>query len=76
MAENLDKQIVSLRRAMASGVLTVESADTGRVTYRSYTEMRQALGDLQQLKAAEDAKAGTIGPRRTRQVVTTGRSGW
>lgn len=76
MAQNLDKQIADLRRAMASGVLTVESADTGRVTYRSYAEMRQALSDLRQLKAAEDASTGAPGPRRTRQVVTTGRSGW
>lgn len=74
MAVDLNAQIENLRNAMASGVLTVEDADTGRVTYRTYAEMRQALSDLLARQAAEAPT--TIGPRRTRQVVMTGRSGW
>lgn len=74
MANDLDKQIATLDRAMASGVLTVESPDTGRVTYRSYDEMRRVRADL---IARRDAASGDLSrPRRTRQVVITGRSGW
>jgi hypothetical protein len=74
MAENFDKQIATLDRAMASGVLTVESADTGRITYRTYDEMRRARADL---VARRDAALGTLsGRRRTSRVVVSGRSGW
>ena len=74
MAEDLTAQIAALRGAMASGVLTLEDADTGRITYRTYAEMRQALSDLLARQAAETPLVP--GPRRTRQVVMTGRSGW
>ncbi|WP_019905701.1 hypothetical protein [Methylobacterium sp. 77] len=74
MANDLDKQIATLDRAMASGVLTVESPDTGRVTYRSYDEMRRVRADL---VARRDAANGNpFGRRRTSQVVITCRSGW
>lgn len=74
MAENFDKQIATLDRAMASGVLTVESADTGRITYRTYDEMRRARADL---IARRDATAGNPnGHRRTSRIVVSGRSGW
>ncbi|MGE7417816.1 phage head-tail joining protein [Methylobacterium tarhaniae] len=70
-------QLVKLDAAMASGVLTVEGADnTGRVTYRSYAEMRQARADLVRRIADMEASAGGTVARRTRQVVMTGRSGW
>ncbi|ACK81218.1 phage head-tail joining protein [Methylorubrum extorquens] len=73
----LRTQASKLRDAMASGILTVEGADgTGRVTYRSYAEMRLALGDLNQQINALDAQVGGVTRRRTRQVVMTGRSGW
>lgn len=74
MAADLTAQIESLRDAMASGVLTVEDVDTGRITYRTYAEMRQALSDLEARQA--DAVAVDGRPRRTRQIVMTGRSGW
>ncbi|KQP02650.1 hypothetical protein [Methylobacterium sp. Leaf93] len=74
MADDLDKRIANLKRSMSSGVLRVESADTGSATYRGYDEMRQALSDLERQKAAQEAAAG--GRRRTRQIVTTSRSGW
>lgn len=70
-------QLVKLDAAMASGVLTVEGADnTGRVTYRSYAEMRQARADLVRRIVDMEASAGGAVARRTRQVVMTGRSGW
>jgi len=74
----LRTQASKLRDAMASGILTVEGADgTGRVTYRSYAEMRLALGDLnQQINALDAQVSGGVTRRRTRQVVMTGRSGW
>lgn len=72
----LRAQLVGLDDAMASGVLTVEDADSGRITYRTYVEMRQARADLAlRIRDLE----GTLGPLlrpRTRQVVMTGRSGW
>ncbi|SFV06072.1 hypothetical protein SAMN02799631_04348 [Methylobacterium sp. 174MFSha1.1] len=71
-------QRLKLRAAMTSGVLTVEGADnTGRVTYRTYPEMRQALRDLDRDIADLATAIGEgSGVRRTRQVVMTGRSGW
>lgn len=74
MAIDLTAQIVALQNAMASGVLTVEDADTGRITYRTYAEMRQALSDLLARQAEENADG--FRPRRTRQIVMIGRSGW
>lgn len=74
MADDLTKQIANLRKSMASGILTVEDADNGRVTYRTYGEMRQALSDL--LAQQQAGSAGSGAPRRTRQVVMTSRSGW
>lgn len=72
----LRAQLAGLDDAMASGVLTVEDADSGRITYRTYAEMRQARGDLAiRLRDLE----GTLGPLlrpRTRQIVMTGRNGW
>ncbi|KQO76436.1 hypothetical protein [Methylobacterium sp. Leaf88] len=76
MAANIDKQIAALENAMASGALRVEAPDAATITYRSYDEMRQALSDLQGRKAAADAASGGLVRRRTRQIVTTGRSGW
>ncbi|WP_018261897.1 phage head-tail joining protein [Methylobacterium sp. WSM2598] len=70
-------QLAKLDRAMASGVLTVEQADNaGRTTYRSYAEMRLARADL--VRRINDFAGALYGgaPRRTRQVVMTGRSGW
>ncbi|AWN55916.1 hypothetical protein [Methylobacterium sp. 17Sr1-1] len=71
-------QLVKLDAAMVSGVLTVEGADnTGRVTYRTYAEMRQARRDLvQRITALAIAIGEGDGIRRARQVVMTGRSGW
>ncbi|MFH6783591.1 MULTISPECIES: phage head-tail joining protein [Methylobacterium] len=73
----LRAQRVKLRVAMASGVLTVEGADnTGRVTYRTYDEMKKALRDLDRdITALVVATGGTV-VRPARQVVMTGRSGW
>lgn len=74
MADDLTTQIANLRDAMASGVLTLRDGDNGLITYRTYAEMRQALSDL---LARQAAQAPVVpGPRRTRQVVMTGRSGW
>jgi len=74
----LRAQAVKLRGHMASGILTVEGADgTGRVTYRSYAEMRTALGVLsQQISALSAQVEGAISRRRTNQIVITSRSGW
>jgi len=73
----LRAQRVKLRAAMASGVLTVEGADnTGRVTYRTYPEMRQALRDLDRDIAVLVVATGGTVMRRASQVVLTGRSGW
>ncbi|SEP21563.1 hypothetical protein SAMN04487843_108220 [Methylobacterium sp. ap11] len=73
----LRAQRVKLRVAMASGVLTVEGADnTGRVTYRSYDEMKKALRDLDRDIAALVVATGGTVVRRASQVVMTGRSGW
>ncbi|MFE1601620.1 phage head-tail joining protein [Methylobacterium sp. ID0610] len=74
----LRAQLAKLDQAMASGVLTVEQADNaGRITYRSYAEMKQARADL--VRRINDLAAtlpGAVVQRRTRQVVMTGRSGW
>ena len=71
-------QVAKLESAMSSGILTVEGADgTGRVTYRGYAEMRLALSDLnRKLASIAPGNGGAPAPRRTRQVVMTGRSGW
>ncbi|SFG92794.1 phage head-tail joining protein [Methylobacterium gossipiicola] len=76
MAVTIDKQIAALETAMASGALRVEAPDAATITYRSYDEMRRALGDLRLRKAAQETAAGQIRPRRTRQIALTGRSGW
>jgi hypothetical protein len=75
MAATIEKQIATLESAMGSGALRVEAPDAATITYRSYDEMRRALADLQRRKAAQDAGAG-VARRRTRQIVTTSRSGW
>ena len=72
----LKAQLVSLDGAMASGVLTLEDADTGRITYRNYPEMRQARADLMTRIRELELELSPVVPRRTRQVVMTGRSGW
>ncbi|ACL58759.1 phage head-tail joining protein [Methylobacterium nodulans] len=74
----LRAQLAKLDRAMASGVLTVEQADNaGRITYRSYAEMRQARADLvRRIGDLEMQSGGVSRRRRTRQVVMTSRSGW
>jgi hypothetical protein len=73
----LRRQLVVLDQAMGSGVLTVEGADgTGRVTYRSYAEMRDARADLNKRISALAASTGVLAVRRTRQVVITGRNGF
>ncbi|TXN26846.1 hypothetical protein [Methylobacterium sp. WL19] len=82
MADDLERQIAALRkqivdidRTMASGVERVESADTGSVGYRDYSDMRLIRSDLlARLQALLGSTAGA--PRRTRQIVTTSRSGW
>ncbi|MHC2089455.1 phage head-tail joining protein [Methylobacterium sp. CM6244] len=82
MADDLDKQIAGLRkqiadidRTMASGVERVESADTGSVSYRKYDDLRR---ERSRLAASLEGLLGstTGGRRRTRQIVTTSRSGW
>ncbi|MCJ2009796.1 phage head-tail joining protein [Methylobacterium sp. J-092] len=75
MAAYTDKQRDALRAAIASGALTVEGADIGRVTYRSLDEMQRALSMVEAGLAAQNA-AGGVPRRRTRQVVVVGRSGW
>ncbi|MCJ2098957.1 phage head-tail joining protein [Methylobacterium sp. E-046] len=72
----LKAQLISLDGAMASGVLTLEDADTGRITYRTYAEMRQARADLMARIRELETELSPVVPRRTRQVVMTGRSGW
>ncbi|SFM76195.1 phage head-tail joining protein [Methylobacterium pseudosasicola] len=73
---NLRNQLAALDGAMASGVLTLEDNDTGRITYRSYAEMRQARADLLVRMRDLELELSPVVPRRTRQVVMTGRSGW
>ncbi|MCJ2032723.1 phage head-tail joining protein [Methylobacterium sp. J-068] len=73
----LRRQLATLDQAMASGVLTVEGGDgTGRVTYRSYAEMRAARSDLVGRINALAATTGAVQARRTRQVVITARNGF
>ena len=74
----LRSQLVKLDQAMASGVRRVDGADgTGGITYGTYVEMRQARSDLvTKIYALEVTLGVAAGPRRTRQIVTTGRSGW
>ncbi len=76
-AARLGRELASLDKAMGSGVLTVEGPDTGRVTYRSYDEMRSARSDkLRQLRDAEALAAGVPRRRRTRRIVMVGVSGF
>lgn len=76
IATRLRRQLAALVKAMGSGVLTVEGPDTGRVTYRTYAEMRSARSDLlRQIREAEAAVAGTPPRRRTRRIVVIGASG-
>ena len=60
-----------LKRAMASGVLKVESQTQGMIQYRTMTEMEAALARL-------DTEIDGSDPTfvRTRRVVFTGRSGF
>lgn len=84
MADDLASQIDRLRRQISklqdnlfSGVVTVESPDGGRVTYHTYAEKRQALSLANQvLNGLLAQQGGSTPPRRTRQVVMMGRSGW
>lgn len=73
----LRRQLAELDRGMASGILTVESPDTGRMTYRTYAEMRAARSDLlariRELAAAVEGEAPRLQARR---VVVMGRSGF
>ena len=55
MAAYTDKQRDALRAAIASGALTVEGADIGRVTYRSLDEMQRALSMVEAGLAAQNA---------------------
>jgi hypothetical protein len=72
----LRRQLAALDKAMASGVLTVEGPDTGRVTYRSYAEMRAARSDLlQRIREAEATATGVMPRRRARRIVLIGASG-
>lgn len=69
--------LVALDRAMGSGVLTVERPDAGRVTYRSYAEMRSARSDLmRRIQEAEAMTSGAVARPKTRRVVMLGRSGF
>ena len=69
--EELEAVRSRLKRAMASGVLTVDSHTQGRITYRSLAEMEIALGRLDAEMAVDE-----VGFVRTRRVVITGRSGF
>ena len=64
-------QRTRLKRAMASGVLKVESQTQGLIQYRTMAEMEKALARL-------DAEIDGGDPLfvRTRRVVLTGRSGF
>lgn len=82
MADDLDKKIADLRkqitgidRTMASGIERVESADTGSVGYRKYDDLRRERSRLASILEGLLGSA-TGGRRRTRQIVTTSRSGW
>ena len=59
-----------LKRAIASGVLTVDYPERGRVTYRSLAELRSALAAVE----AEIGQSGGLIP--TRRVVVTSSSGF
>lgn len=73
----LRRELAGLERAMSGGVLTVEGPDTGRVTYRSYGEMRAARSDLlRRIREAEAAATGVIPRRRARRIVLIGTSGF
>lgn len=73
----LRRQLAALDKAMASGVLTVEGPDTGRVTYRSYGEMRAARSDLlRRIRETEAAATGVAPRRRARRIVLIGTSGF
>lgn len=74
MAGYTEKQRDALKRAIASGALTVESPDTGRITYRSLAEMRQALAMIERDLAGQQNNATRR--RRTRAIVMSGSGGW
>lgn len=59
-----------LKRAIASGVLTVDYPERGRVTYRSLAELQSALATVE----AELGQASGVMP--TRRVVFTSSSGF
>lgn len=69
-----EKQRDALKRAIASGALTVESPDTGRFTYRSLAEMRQSLAMIERGLAGD--QTGGTRRRRTRAIVMSGSGGW
>lgn len=66
------KQIDSLKQAIASGALTVDYPERGRITYRSLSEMRQILLDMEK----EVAAAAAPGRTRTRRIVMTSTGGF
>lgn len=73
----LRRQLADLDRAMASGILTVESPDTGRMTYRSYSEMRAARSDLlARIRELAISVEGETPRRQSRRIVVMGRSGF
>lgn len=69
---SLQTDLDKLDRAIASGVLTVESHTQGRVTYRDMAGMQAARSFL------VSKIAGLTNPTapQTRRVVLTGRSGF
>lgn len=67
MANYTAAQVESLRKAIASGVLTVEHLGT-RTTYRTLDEMRRILKEM------EGDVSGTPRVRRTRAVYDGGTS--
>ncbi|KQO99117.1 hypothetical protein [Methylobacterium sp. Leaf91] len=72
MAGYTQKQIDSLKQAIGSGALTVDYPERGRITYRSLSEMRQILVDMER----DVASATRPGRTRTRRIVMTSSGGY
>ncbi|MCJ2034238.1 phage head-tail joining protein [Methylobacterium sp. J-068] len=72
MAGYTQKQVDSLKQAIGSGALTVDYPERGRITYRSLSEMRQILVDMEK----EVGAAANVGRVRTRRIVMTSSGGF
>ena len=66
-----------LKAAIASGTLEVETPDSGRVRYRTLSELREALTLVEtELANQEAGQNGIRRPRPLRRLVVNGRSGF